>query len=223
MKKIEVGGTFSFLSATFAPMLQPETLAYRIAQAFIHHPTSSQQQAIDVFTRFMCSPSSMAVMILRGSAGTGKTSLAAAFVKALSLLGIRQMLLAPTGRAAKVFALYAGHTAYTIHRIIYRQKQAATFSAFTLAPNKASNTLFIVDESSMISNDGHADALFGQGRLLDDLVQYVYSGNNCRLLLIGDSAQLPPVEQEQSPALQRHVLEEYGMDVFETTLSEVLR
>ena len=223
MKKIEAAGTFSFLTLTFAVMLQPENLAYRIAQAFRYEPTSSQQQAVDVFTRFMCSPSSMVTMILRGSAGTGKTSLAAAFVKALSMLGIKQVLLAPTGRAAKVFALYSGHAAYTIHRVIYRQKQAATFSAFTLAPNKASNTLFIVDESSMISNNGYADALFGQGRLLDDLVQYVYSGNNCRLLFIGDSAQLPPVEQEQSPALQRQTLEEYGMEVFEATLSEVLR
>ena len=163
-------------------------------------------------------------MILRGSAGTGKTTLAAAIVKAMLALKQKIVLLAPTGRAAKVFSLYAGQSAYTIHRHIYRQKNAGDMSAFNLNPNLHTDTLFIIDESSMISSFSMTEgASFGSGSLLDDLVQYVYGGRNCRMLIIGDKAQLPPVGEDESPALMGPVLRGYGLQVYETDLNEVLR
>ena len=162
-------------------------------------------------------------MILRGSAGTGKTTLAGAIVKAMAALKQKLILLAPTGRAAKVFSLNAGHAAYTIHRRIYRQKSAGDLSAFNLNVNLNRDTLFIVDEASMIANLGLGETAFGSGCLLDDLMQFVYNGQNCRLLLIGDRAQLPPVGEEESPALSAHVLRGYGMRVYETDLNQVLR
>ena len=162
-------------------------------------------------------------MILRGSAGTGKTTLAGAIVKAMAALKQKLILLAPTGRAAKVFSLNAGHAAYTIHRRIYRQKSAGDLSAFNLNVNLNRDTLFIVDEASMIANLGIGETAFGSGCLLDDLMQFVYNGQNCRLLLIGDRAQLPPVGEEESPALSAHVLRGYGMRVYETDLNQVLR
>jgi len=163
------------------------------------------------------------VMILRGSAGTGKTTLAAAIVKALVRLQQKMILLAPTGRAAKVFSLYAGHPAYTIHRRIYRQKSAGSLSAFTLNDNLNRDTLFIIDEASMISNQGLGESAFGSGYLLDDLMQFVYNGQNCRMLLIGDKAQLPPVGEDESPALMADMLRGYGMTIYECDLNQVLR
>jgi hypothetical protein len=133
------------------------------------------------------------------------------------------LLLAPTGRAAKVFSLNAGHAAYTIHRRIYRQKSAGDLSSFNLNDNLSRDTLFIVDEASMIANLGLGETAFGSGCLLDDLMQFVYQGQNCRLLLIGDRAQLPPVGEEESPALSAEVLRGYGMRVYETDLNQVLR
>jgi hypothetical protein len=162
-------------------------------------------------------------MLVRGCAGTGKTTLAAAFVKTLVALNQKLVMLAPTGRAAKVLSLYAGHTAYTIHRRIYRQRTAGDMSAFNLNDNLQSNTLFIIDEASMIANSGSLDSNFGSGRLLDDLIQYVYNGRNCRMMLIGDRAQLPPVGEEESPALQSDFLRGYGLKVFDCDLNEVLR
>ena len=157
----------------------------------------------------------MPVMVMRGSAGTGKTTLAAAIVRALRSLEQQQVLLAPTGRAAKVFSLYAGSAANTIHRRIYRQKSLE--GGFELGYNNAKDTLFIVDEASMVS-------LNGEGRsLLDDLISYVYNGRNCRMMLIGDQAQLPPVGEEESPALMAPVLRSYGLHVYECTRNEVLR
>ena len=157
----------------------------------------------------------MPVMVMRGSAGTGKTTLAAAIVRALQSLEQQLVLMAPTGRAAKVFSLYAGSAAYTIHRRIYRQKSLE--GGFELGYNNAHDTLFIVDEASMVS-------LNGEGRsLLDDLISFVYNGRNCRLMLIGDHAQLPPVGEEESPALMAAVLRSYGLHVYECTLNEVLR
>ncbi|MBQ1667699.1 MAG: AAA family ATPase, partial [Prevotella sp.] len=139
------------------------------------------------------------LMILRGCAGTGKTSLAGAFVRTMMKLGQKVVLMAPTGRAAKVFSLNSGSPASTIHRKIYRQK--GIIGGFALDINLHKNTLFIVDEASMIANDGMMESVFGSGRLLDDMMQYVYEGDNCRLLIIGDKAQLPPVGEEESPAL----------------------
>ena len=203
-------------------MIQDE-LKYRIIQVLGLSPTPEQAQALDVFTQFMTDRDDQVVMILRGSAGTGKTTLAGAIVKAMAALKQKLILLAPTGRAAKVFSLNAGHAAYTIHRRIYRQKSADDLSAFNLNVNLNRDTLFIVDEASMIANLGLGETAFGSGCLLDDLMQFVYNGQNCRLLLIGDRAQLPPVGEEESPALSAHVLRGYGMRVYETDLNQVLR
>ena len=203
-------------------MIQDE-LKYRIVQALGLPPTPEQGQALDVFTQFMTDRSDQVVMILRGSAGTGKTTLAGAIVKAMAALKQKLILLAPTGRAAKVFSLYAGHAAYTIHRRIYRQKSAGDLSSFNLNDNLNRDTLFVVDEASMIANLGLGESAFGSGCLLDDLMQFVYNGQNCRLLLIGDRAQLPPVGETESPALSAQVLRGYGMQVYETDLNQVLR
>ena len=205
-----------------AKMIQDE-LKYRIIQVLGLPPTPEQAKALDVFTQFMTDRSDQVVMILRGSAGTGKTTLAGAIVKAMVALKQKLILLAPTGRAAKVFALHSGHAAYTIHRRIYRQKSAGDLSSFNLNDNLNRDTLFIVDEASMISNLGLGETAFGSGCLLDDLMQFVYSGQNCRLLLIGDRAQLPPVGEEESPALSCQMLRGYGMRVYEADLNQVLR
>jgi exodeoxyribonuclease-5 len=136
----------------------------------------------------------------------------------------KSVLLAPTGRAAKVFAAYAGQNAYTIHKKIYRQKIFSNEpSGFILADNLHKHTLFIVDEASMISNDGLNSFRFGSERLLDDLIHYVYSSEGCRLILMGDSAQLPPVSQAESPALDKRILQGYGLHVSDITLTQVMR
>lgn len=167
-------------------------LDYRIRQCFRFEPTREQASAIDVFCQFMTSRDAHSVMILRGSAGTGKTSLASAIVRTMLDLKQKVMLMAPTGRAAKVFSLSSGHPAFTIHRKIYRQKTfTGDFGVFNLNDNLHRDTLFMVDEASMIANAGFPDSPFGQGLLLDDLVSYVYQGQNCRLMLVGDKAQLP--------------------------------
>ena len=199
-----------------------DELKYRIHSAFEHIPTAEQEHAIDVFSLFMTDRHEQAVMILRGSAGTGKTTLAAAVVKAMGSLKQKMVLMAPTGRAAKVFSLYAGHPAYTIHRRIYRQKSLE--GGFDLNYNSAQDTLYIIDEASMIANaSNYGDTPFANGQLLDDLIQFVYNGRNCRMLLIGDRAQLPPVGEEESPALLSEVLCGYGLHVYECDLNEVLR
>ena len=186
-------------------------------------PTTEQAHAIDMFSLFMADRDDHVVMVLRGSAGTGKTTLAGAFVRAMTTLKQKMILLAPTGRAAKVFSLNAGHAAYTIHRRIYRQKTAGDLSSFNLNANMYRDTLFVVDEASMIANQGYGDSVFGSGCLLDDLMQFVYSGQNCRMVLVGDKAQLPPVGEDESPALVGYVLRAYGMKVYECDLNQVLR
>ena len=199
-----------------------DELTYRIRNAFGFAPTAEQERAIEVFTQFMTDRHEQSLMILRGSAGTGKTTLAAALVRALCSLQQKIVLLAPTGRAAKVFSLYAGHPAYTIHRRIYRQKSME--GAFNLNYNTAQDTLFIVDEASMVANATTVgDTPFANGQLLDDLIQFVYNGRNCRMMLIGDTAQLPPVGEEESPALQTDIMRSYGLHVHECDLNEVLR
>ena len=204
-------------------MIQDE-LVYQILQDFGFEPTQDQRNALHTFARFMTDRSENAAMILRGSAGTGKTSLAGAIVRAVNRLRIKVSLLAPTGRAAKVFSLNAGLAASTIHRKIYREKAFnGADGQFQLNNNMFRDMLFMVDEASMISLS-QSNTTFGSGRLLDDLVQYVYSsGANCRLLLIGDKAQLPPVGEQESPALRADVLKAYGLQVYECDLNEVLR
>ena len=213
-------------NATFVAEMIHEELKYRIRQTFGFTPTAEQEYALDVFARFMTDSDDQVVMIMRGSAGTGKTTLAGAIVRAMAALKQKMILLAPTGRAAKVFSLNAGHAAYTIHRRIYRQKSAGDLSAFSLNDNLNRDTLFIIDEASMIANQGYGDSAFGSGCLLDDLMTFVYQsgrGSNCRMLLIGDKAQLPPVGEDESPALMADVLRCYGMRVYECDLNQVLR
>ena len=199
-----------------------DELKYHILQSFRLTPTAEQAEAVRVFADFMSGRDSHAVMVLRGSAGTGKTTLAAAVVRGMLALKQKLVLLAPTGRAAKVFSLYADSPAYTIHRHIYREKSMG--GSFELNFNKHRDTLFIVDEASMISNQGLSETAFGSGCLLDDLMSFVYGADSyCRLLLIGDCAQLPPVGETESPALTASVLRGYGMTVYEADLNEVLR
>ena len=201
-----------------------EELKYQILQQFGFPPTPEQAQALDVFVQFMTDSNPHAVMILRGSAGTGKTSLSGAIVRTLRAVRQKVMLLAPTGRAAKVFSLNSGIPAYTIHRRIYREKAfAGVDGQFNLNDNLYTDTLFMVDEASMIANLGLGGTTFGSGCLLDDLVHFVYQGHNDRLLLIGDKAQLPPVGEEESPALSAAMLQGYGLSVYECDLNEVVR
>ena len=200
-----------------------DELKYRINQSLGLEPTAEQAHAIEVFSMFLSDRHEHVVMILRGSAGTGKTTLAGAIVKALVSLKQKMILMAPTGRAAKVFSLNAGHPAYTIHRRIYRQKSAGDLSSFSLNDNLNRDTLFLVDEASMIANQGYGESSFGSGFLLDDLMRFVYNGQNCRMVLIGDKAQLPPVGEDESPALMADVLRGYGMKVYECDLNQVLR
>lgn len=201
-----------------------DELKYKILQQFGFPPTQEQAHALEVFAEFLTDRDPHAVMILRGSAGTGKTTLSGAIVRTLKEIRKKVMLLAPTGRAAKVFSLNSGSPAYTIHRRIYREKSfSGVEGLFNLNDNLYTDTLFMVDEASMIANMGLGGMSFGSGCLLDDLVHFVYQGRNDRLLLIGDKAQLPPVGEEESPALHAAMLEGYGLKVYECDLNEVLR
>lgn len=196
----------------------------QIKQNFRFEPTVEQAAALDLITDFLFSRVSDSIFLLKGYAGTGKSSLIGALVKTMTDFEQKTVLLAPTGRAAKVFSGYSSHPAFTIHKKIYRQKRfSGEASGFVPMDNLHKDTLFIVDEASMISNDGIDSFSFGSGRVLDDLVHYVYGGENCRLLLIGDEAQLPPVMQESSPALQIDILKGYGLDVTSTTMTQIVR
>ena len=199
-------------------------LVQQIKTNFPYKPTIEQENAIKKLSDFLFSTVSEEIFLLKGYAGTGKTSLVGALVKTMDALQQKCVLLAPTGRAAKVFSHYAGHTAYTIHKKIYRQRSFSNeLDNFSLDNNLHQHTLFLVDEASMIANDGLSGSMFGTGRLLDDLIQYVYSGQGCRLMLIGDTAQLPPVGEEESPALSADALKGYGLKVYEGLLTEVVR
>ena len=195
----------------------------KIRDNFGFVPTTEQSEVISMISEFLMSRRGMELFLLRGYAGTGKTTLVGALVKTLVELNQPVVLMAPTGRAAKVFSSYAGQPAYTIHKRIYRQKSITDADTFSLNVNLSKHTLFIVDEASMISNEGLSSSTFGTGRLLDDLIQYVYSGEGCRLMLLGDTAQLPPVGEEESPALMPSLLKSYGLHVYEKTLTQVMR
>lgn len=202
-----------------------DELTFRIRQNFPFMPTPEQDGAIRSFVNFLTDREPHVLMILRGSAGTGKTSLAGAIVKTLVQMKQKVMLLAPTGRAAKVFSMNSeGHPAFTIHRKIYRQRTFdGSGGVFNINDNLHADTLFMVDEASMVANEGMNETAFGTGRLLDDLVKYVYQGRNCRMVLMGDKAQLPPIGEEESPALLTQVMEGYGLKVYECDLNQVLR
>ena len=199
-------------------------LGQQIKTNFPYKPTFEQEKVVKILADFLFCREMDSLFLLKGYAGTGKTSLIGALVKTLDQLEQKCVLLAPTGRAAKVFAHYAGHPAFTIHKKIYRQRSFSNeLDNFSINDNLHQHTLFIVDEASMIANDGLSGSMFGTGRLLDDLVQYVYSGQGCRLMLIGDTAQLPPVGEEESPALSANALKGYGLKVYEGMLTEVVR
>lgn len=174
-----------------------------------------------MLAEFLLSPSEREVFMLCGYAGTGKTTLISALVRTLVQLERRVVLLAPTGRAAKVFSNYSGRSAHTIHKCIYRQKSIVNNAVFTLADNRWRNTLFIVDEASMIAAGGSSG--FGSGALFDDLVEFVYSGDGCSLLLLGDTAQLPPVGEELSPALSCDYIRSMFLNVVRVEMTQVMR
>ena len=187
-------------------------------------PTEGQKNLADFLAEMICLPGNRQLMLVKGYAGTGKTSAISAFVRTLKAFKMHPVLMAPTGRAAKVLSAYSGEEAFTVHKKIYRQKSSADgFGAFTLNFNTYSNTFFVVDEASMISRYSADRSIFGTGNLLDDLLKFVYNDRNCRLILVGDTAQLPPVGQEESPALDRRMLETCGLEVLECELNEVVR
>lgn len=184
-------------------------------------PNEGQNALLDKLSRFIISPVERKAFILLGYAGTGKTSMMAALVQAYKELQQKVVLLAPTGRAAKVLSRYARTPACTIHKFIYRQKKLGE-EVFSLNDNLYKNTLFIVDEASMISGI-RDNQTFGSGILLDDLVKYVYSGDGCSLLLLGDNAQLPPIGTDLSPALREEYMAKYSLNITTHTLTEVAR
>lgn len=203
--------------------MDAKEFAANVMLALPYTPNDQQVAVIAALSRF-CSPaptSSDRVFILNGYAGTGKTSLTGALVKTLASVGISSVLLAPTGRAAKVFGTYAGHPSYTIHRKIYKHRISGgeySYGSADVLENNSRNTIFIVDEASMI---GAADER--GANLLEDLIHYVYSGENCRLILLGDTAQLPPVGSAESPAMNPDVLRTYGLKVTRATLTATAR
>ena len=192
-------------------------LASQIKSNFPFNPTAEQENCLENISEFILSADDRKVFMLCGYAGTGKTTLISALVKTMSQLERRCVLLAPTGRAAKVFSSYSGKSAYTIHKWIYRQKSILNGSPFVLMENRAINTLFIVDEASMIANEG--GSVFGTGALLDDLIEFVYSGRGCSLLLLGKDAgyegefnfELQP-EKVPHPA-SRELYEQYSVEI----------
>lgn len=197
-------------------------ISKKITEQLSFSPTEEQELLIDKLSDFLMSQKTDELFLLKGYAGTGKTSIVGALIKALTEFKQKTVLMAPTGRAAKVFTSYSGQTAWTIHKKIYRQK-SITESRFQLTDNLHKHTLFIVDEASMISNGGMSDSIFGSGRLLDDLISYIYSGEGCRLLLLGDDAQLSPIGQNDSPALNSDYLQGFSLNVEQFCLQQVVR
>ena len=198
-------------------------IATQIYAKICFETTPGQKKIIEKLSEYLAADDFSRIFVLNGYAGTGKTTLIAALVGALKEVGIKPVLLAPTGRAAKVLARYAGEKALTIHKRIYRERTNADYeSKFTLNPNPERGAVFIVDEASMLSDTTSGGAVFGSGSLLSDLVDYVRSGRGCRLILVGDSAQLPPVGSDFSPALDPSTLSAYG-EVDYATLDEVVR
>ncbi len=195
-----------------------------ILEKLNHEPTKGQDDLIAGLSEFIMDENPDKIFLVKGYAGTGKTTVMSALVNAFTKLKIKSVLLAPTGRAAKVLSSYSKKAAYTIHKKIYRQKSSKDgFGVFVLDANLHTDTIFIVDEASMISNNSNDISVFGSGRLLDDLVQYVYNNKRCKLILIGDTAQLPPVGIPISPALDTNQLAHYFYPVISYDLKEVVR
>lgn len=199
-------------------------LADLLFQKFNYPPTPGQKRLIEILAGFLTDDCTDKVLIIKGYAGTGKTTVISTLVNVLDSLGQKSVLLAPTGRAAKILASYSGKNANTIHKRIYRQKSAGdSFGVFVPDRNLFVNTLFLVDEASMITNQSLEKSVFGSGRLLDDLIQYIKNGENCRLIIIGDTAQLPPVGTSISPALDKTVMQGYFDEAEITELTDVVR
>lgn len=189
-------------------------------------PTTDQTEAITKLTDFVGVMSALEIFVLSGYAGTGKTSLIGALVNTLYQIKLKAVLLAPTGRAAKVLSNYSNAQASTIHRKIYFKNESDGMESFTLGQNKHTNTLFIVDEASMISTNAGLESAerFTPRNLLDDLIEYVYSGDNCKLILVGDKGQLPPIGMDVSPALDKKTLQtEYSLDITTAALNQIVR
>ena len=205
--------------------MQPSEFNALLIKKFPFQPTASQALWINEITEYLFYASSSTVFVLKGYAGTGKSTSIGHLVNYLSKVAYRAVLMAPTGRAAKVMSGYAGKKAFTIHKQIYFTKsEGGSGMKFTLKPNKFKNTLFVVDEASMIGDDRQNTKLFENGSLLGDLMQYVDAGTNCKLLLVGDPAQLPPVHLDISPALDADYLSrEFNKEVVECSLQEVVR
>ena len=199
-------------------------LAGLLLEKLGYSPTPGQQILIEAIAAFAIENQQDRVLIIKGYAGTGKTTIVSTLVNVLESLGKKSVLLAPTGRAAKVLTAYSGKNAYTIHKRIYRQKSSAeTFGVFVLEKNLYTNTLFLVDEASMISNQPGDNIVFGSGRLLDDLIHFIQNEQHCSLIIIGDTAQLPPVGTSISPALDKSVLQRYYEAAEEIELTDVVR
>lgn len=187
-------------------------------------PTQDQSDCMRLLAGFVATNTNDVIFLLTGYAGTGKTSMIASLVATLNTLRQRSVLMAPTGRAAKVLRAYTGMEAYTIHRKIYRQKSATDgVGKFVLDRNLHKDTYFIVDEASMIPDESSDGSIFGSGRLLEDLLEYVYTGTDCKLILVGDVAQLPPVGSVVSPALDENVLRATGFALETFELRQVIR
>ena len=187
-------------------------------------PTDDQSDALKKIANYICDNNNDIIFLMTGYAGTGKTSVISSIVKTLDMLRMKSVLLAPTGRAAKVLSSYAGRQAFTIHKKIYRQKSSKDgMGSFSLDRNLSKDCFFIVDEASMVSNSSGDSSLFGSGKLLDDLIEYVYSGTDCKLIIVGDTAQLPPVGSTVSPALDISALKEYGFGLISCELKQVVR
>ncbi len=185
--------------------------------------TVSQKKVVENLSEYLSSPDYSSIFILNGYAGTGKTTLIAALVQVLRAMNIPCVLLAPTGRAAKVLAQYSGTEAHTIHKRIYRQRTNADYeSKYSLDINREKGCVFIVDETSMLSDSTPGGQIFGSGSLLEDLITYVRSGRQCRLILVGDDAQLPPVGADRSPALDAAAMRSYGEVVY-SSMTDVVR
>ncbi|MFI3303974.1 MAG: AAA family ATPase [Rikenellaceae bacterium] len=203
--------------------MNKDNITQQIYTKICFNPTINQKIIVNKVSNWLNSSNFEQILILNGYAGTGKTTIIAAIVSAMNDLKMETTLLAPTGRAANVLSRYAKRAAYTIHKHIYRESTNANYeSRFSLGVNKRSNVLYVVDEASMLSQSSGGGVQFGSGSLLDDLIQFVRMGHNCRLMLVGDNAQLPPVGSEYSPALDENFMRGYG-EVEYCTMDEVVR
>lgn len=205
--------------------MNADTFYSYILKDFTFQPTTDQDVALKLMSKYLTSEDNEQIFLLRGYAGTGKTTIISSIVKNLSKLRLKSSLNAPTGRAAKVMKNYSGRAAQTIHKLIYYPRKTNKGNVdFVTKENKFRNTVFIIDEASMIPDFSAGEDLFSGNSLLDDLIEFVFSGHNCRLILIGDSAQLPPVKAELSPALDDDILKrKYHTNVFTVELTDVVR